>query len=198
MLEHNTIESIIEGIKATAQNIDTRMNIAYPESNTITMSQLEKIFDERDAAAEKIPTFELVGLEWIKYRYTKYILRNFITIIDNERILKHLKYNFHLGVKAYIEAGVTSYLEEALSTLTCGGINKLSDYEIEITSRTEPTHYGKCIYRILKFKKGKYPLIIVDQIEKEQPGMTDTQPTENPYFLHVGLMVNEKNVCRIY
>ena len=90
-------------------------------------------------------------------------------------------------------------LEDKLNRLTNNRISSLSSCTVNTQFFLQSRGYYKVLYRCYEITTADgFTIFILDIVEKEQPDITDTTPTNNPGFTEVGVLLNNGHIYKIY
>lgn len=187
-----TVKEILEAISTV------------PDSERqLTMEQIRVLLFKMNDEQAKIPTYELLNDTWFKRHHIENGLRVLlehlglkIDELEERRKYAFMLHKLHLGLIAYVQGHDSSYLVSALNEAMLGTFGQLNDWKLTHTTHTTPAHYGSNqFWHKIEFERSpECRLVFIDQIEKEQPGITDTNPTTNSNYVHLGIRVSDDTV----
>lgn len=195
------IDAIFENAESKTSKELIQMIYAVPEEERkLSLDQIKQILIKENKEEAQIPAYKLLNDQWFK---NNHISNGLQVLLDRsglkiDTLDERSKYNFalhklHLGLIALVQGNIDSYLSNALNEVMLGTFGKFSDWKLTHTTMTAPTHYDslQLWHKIELERNPECRLVFLDQVEKEQPGMTDSQPTTNPYHVHLGFRVSD-------
>ena len=166
--------------------------------NIVTMKQLKEML-KRDERIERAKPKECCGFNILtRYNTPREVIEEKLhfPLSTDKDLLKHAPCLIHREYTAFKLEGGIKLFNELMNQLTDNNFGSILEYEVEESKQLVEFKYYQLLYTIHKLTRkdndeSKHKFIIIDTIDREQPGLTDTNPTPNPSHLRIGILIND-------